>query len=66
MTICPPIRISKTIKRKRLTHYKIVAPGMSVCKNCGEVTLAHTVCRFCGYYDGKQVKTIKEKAADAE
>ena len=66
MPICPPRRISKTRKLKRRTHYKIVAPGMSVCKNCGEVTLAHTVCRFCGYYDGRQVKTIKEKAADAE
>ena len=59
-------RISKTRKRKRRTHYKIVAPGMNVCKNCGEVVLSHTVCRFCGFYDGKQVKTIKEKAVDAE
>ena len=35
MPICPPRRISKTRKRKRRTHYKIVAPGMNVCKNCG-------------------------------
>ena len=39
MPICPPRRISKTRKRKRRTHYKIVAPGMNVCKNCGEVVL---------------------------
>ena len=66
MPRCPPRRISKTRKRKRRTHYKIVAPGMNVCKNCGEVVLSHTVCRFCGFYDGKQVKTIKEKTVDAE
>ncbi len=65
MAICPQRRTSKTRKRKRRTHYKIAVPGMNVCSNCGEVTLSHTVCRSCGYYNGKQVKTIKAKE-DAE
>ncbi len=61
MPICPPRRISKTRKRKRRTHDNLSMPGLNVCPNCGEVTLSHTVCRSCGYYDGKKVKEIKEK-----
>ena len=47
-------RVSKTRKLKRRTHYKITAPGMSVCPNCGELKLNHRVCSNCGYYNGKQ------------
>ena len=63
--IAPVRRISKTRKRKRRTHYKLEVPGMSVCPNCGEMKLAHTVCKNCGFYDGRQVlepKTTEEEA----
>ena len=66
MPICPPRRSSKTRGRKRRTHYKVAVPGMNVCPNCGEVTLSHTVCPSCGWYNGKQVKTIKAKKEEAE
>lgn len=43
---------------------------MMVCPNCGEMKLAHVVCKKCGYYDGRLVKEIKvkeeEKAEAAE
>ena len=39
---------------------------MNVCPNCGEVTLSHTVCPSCGWYNGKQVKVIKAKKEEAE
>jgi ribosomal protein L32 len=29
------------------------------CAHCNEVKRAHHVCDACGYYRGKQVKTIK-------
>ena len=61
MSICPPRRISKTRGRKRRTHYKLAVPGMNVCSNCGEIVASHRVCPHCGYYNGKQVKVIKEK-----
>jgi len=35
--------------------------AFSVCSNCGAKTLAHRVCKSCGYYNGKQVLTIKVK-----
>lgn len=61
MAIVPQRRISKTRKRLRRTHFKLELPGMMVCPNCGEMKLAHTVCKECGYYDGKLVKEIKVK-----
>ena len=59
MAIVPQRRTSKTRKRLRRTHYKLELPGMMICPNCGEMKLAHIVCKACGYYDGKQVKEIK-------
>lgn len=48
-------RVSKTVKRKRRTHFKLAAPTLVKCPNCGEYTVSHRVCKSCGYYDGKQV-----------
>ena len=49
MFAVPFRKVSKTRKRKRRTHYKIVAPGMNVCKNCGEENPENAVyCRNCG------------------
>jgi large subunit ribosomal protein L32 len=61
MAIVPQRRISKTRKRQRRSHFKLDVPGMMVCPNCGEMKLAHVVCKKCGYYDGKLVKEIKVK-----
>lgn len=51
----PQRRISKTVKRKRRTHQKLVAPNLISCSNCGEKIKSHIVCPNCGYYDGKKV-----------
>ena len=64
--IVPQRRISKTRKRQRRSHFKLENPSMMVCKNCGEIKLAHCVCGSCGYYDGKLVKEIKVKEEVAE
>ncbi|OPZ32403.1 MAG: 50S ribosomal protein L32 [Tenericutes bacterium ADurb.BinA124] len=67
MAIVPQRRTSKTRKRLRRSHFKLELPGMMVCPNCGEMKLAHTVCKECGYYDGKLVKEIKvKKTAEKE
>jgi len=56
-------KTSKSVKRKRRTHFKLNAPSMVVCPNCGELTLAHQVCKKCGYYKGvlvREPKPVKE------
>ncbi|WJY28828.1 MULTISPECIES: 50S ribosomal protein L32 [Sporosarcina] len=51
----PKRRTSKTKKNMRRTHYKLQVPGMTTCENCGEMKLAHRVCKSCGQYKGKVV-----------
>lgn len=48
-------RTSKKVKRQRRTHFKLQVPGMVKCPNCGEIKLAHRVCKECGTYKGKEV-----------
>jgi len=56
----PKHKISSTRRDKRRTHYKAVAPTVSLCSHCGAPTLYHRVCPECGYYRGKQA-TLKEE-----
>lgn len=51
----PKRRTSKTVTKKRRTHFKLQVPGMATCDNCGELKLAHRVCKSCGQYKGKEV-----------
>ncbi|MBQ1304968.1 MAG: 50S ribosomal protein L32 [Erysipelotrichales bacterium] len=41
-------RVSKTRKAKRRTHYKLAAPTLVKCANCGEYKLPHRLCPNCG------------------
>jgi len=51
----PKHKISKSRRDKRRTHYKAVAPTLTVCQNCGAPVQYHRVCEECGHYKGKQV-----------
>jgi len=48
-------KTSKSKRDKRRTHFKLSVPGMVNCEQCGEMKLAHRVCRVCGSYKGKEV-----------
>lgn len=56
----PYRRTSKTRKRMRRTHFKLTPTGIIACPHCGEMIRPHTVCRACGFYDGKQVLEVKK------
>ena len=45
---------------RRSSKWKISIPGIVACPQCNEPTLAHRVCKNCGYYDGKQVVKVEE------
>ena len=53
-------RVSKTRKRMRRSHNALTAAGVTKCPNCGEMIKPHRVCPKCGFYKGKEVKTIKD------
>ena len=53
----PKRKISKTRRDKRRTHYKAVAPTLSICSTSGETHLRHRAYYVDGilYYRGKQL-----------
>lgn len=55
----PKRRHSHTRSRKRRTHYKMVAPGRSLCPQCREVKPPHQVCPHCGFYKGREVLDVE-------
>jgi len=57
----PKKRHSRARQGKRRASIKLQVPGFNVCPNCKNATYPHTICKKCGFYNGKQVLTIKEK-----
>lgn len=52
----PNRRVSKARRDKRRSSvWKISAPALVKCPQCGEYKRTHRVCSACGYYNGKQV-----------
>ena len=40
---------------RRSTVWKLSAPTLVICPNCGESKAAHRACGNCGMYNGRQV-----------
>ena len=47
--------------KRRSSHWKLTAPGIVKCHNCGEFKMSHRACKACGMYNGRQVLTVDEK-----
>ena len=57
----PKKRHSRARQGKRRASIKLKTPIFVVCPNCKSVILPHIVCKKCGYYNGRQVLSIKAK-----
>ena len=63
----PKKKTSKARRDKRRSStWKLEAPTLVKCPNCGEYNLAYRACSQCFMYKGETVKQVKEKKADAE
>jgi large subunit ribosomal protein L32 len=52
----PKRKVSKARRDKRRSSvWKLTAPALVQCSNCGESTVPPTVCGHCGFYKGKEV-----------
>jgi large subunit ribosomal protein L32 len=51
----PKRKVSKQRKHKRRTHWKLFAPKLVKCEQCGAFKKPHAVCPECGTYKGKQI-----------
>lgn len=59
----PKKRHSRQRQGKRRASISLKTKKGVICPNCKALTKPHTVCKNCGYYKGKQVKKVKEKAS---
>ena len=47
--------------KRRSSHWKLTAPALVKCPNCGAFKMPHRACPECGMYNGRQVITIDEE-----
>ncbi len=56
----PKRKHSKARRDKRRSNvWKIQAPALMSCPQCGEFKLPHRVCKACGYYKGREVIKVE-------
>ena len=61
MAIVPKRKHSQARRDKRRSNvWKLEAPTLVKCPQCGELKVPHKVCGKCGYYKGQEV--IKKEA----
>ena len=52
----PKRRVSKARRDKRRSNvWKMDAPELVKCPQCGELKAPHRVCGNCGFYKGKEI-----------
>ena len=57
----PKRKVSQARRDKRRgSNWKLVAPALVKCSQCGAFKLPHRVCKACGMYDGRQVLKVEE------
>ncbi len=45
---------------RRSSVWKLDAPALTKCNQCGELITPHRVCDSCGYYKGSQIVTKED------
>jgi large subunit ribosomal protein L32 len=54
-------------KRNRIrSHHALKKRTFSVCSHCKAESISHTVCKQCGYYNGRKVIDVLKKADKKE
>ncbi len=52
----PKRKVSKARRDKRRSNvWKLQAPALVKCSQCGAYKTPHRVCGSCGYYNGREV-----------
>ena len=59
------VSVSRKGLRRAGQHHKLYRKHPMSCSNCGGHVMPHTVCPACGFYNGKQMITVKSNADEA-
>ncbi len=55
----PKRKVSKARRdKRRSSHWKLSAPSIVACPNCGAYHLPHRACKVCGKYNGREVIAV--------
>ena len=46
--------------KRRSSHWKLEAPNVIKCSNCGAFCMPHRTCKACGQYKGRVVVNVEE------
>jgi large subunit ribosomal protein L32 len=57
----PKKRLTSTRSGNRQSHDAIMGKKLSVCSHCKQSTVSHSVCKNCGFYDGKKIVNLKDE-----
>ncbi len=57
----PKGKVSRQRRDKRRSSvWKLTAPQLVACPNCGELVMPHRACPACGKYNGRTVINVEE------
>jgi len=57
----PKGKVSRQRRDKRRSSvWKLTAPQLVACPNCGELVMPHRACLACGQYNGRTVINVEE------
>ncbi len=51
----PKKKMSRSRTRRRKAQWKVSAPKLAACQQCGAKHLPHRACATCGTYKGREV-----------
>ena len=55
----PRMKGTRARRGNRRSHHALAHRQLTVCPQCKAHILGHTVCPECGYYRGRQVRTVE-------
>jgi len=57
----PRFHLAKGRQGRRRSHMALKPQSLVKCSHCKRDALAHSVCKSCGYYKGKEVVNVLAK-----
>jgi len=62
----PKHRNTKSRQGKRRANLFLKEPSFSLCPKCKSAVLPHRVCKFCGFYKGREIIDVMKKLKKKE